>query len=118
MPKKFIYPILVLGIILIFSGFYFYARPAVANNYATKAINIYLDNRDEDSDNSEQYQLALEYIKSANKWGKDDTNLSILKGQLLIALGRYDEARIQFELVKANDSSAEMAVDELLSEIS
>ena len=117
MNKKILYSIVGLGIIVIVSGFYFYGRPIIAANYATKAINIYLNTRDKDGNNIEQYQLALKYVETANKWRKNDSNLGILKGQLLIALGRYDEAKIHFELVKANDPSAEMAVDELLREI-
>ncbi len=117
MNKKFIIPLIGLIVVIAINVFYFYTRPSVANNYANKAVKVYLDVRNKDGDNSEQYQLALEHIEMANKWGKSDTNLDILKGQLLIALGRYDEAKIHFELVKTNDPSAEMAVDELLKQL-
>jgi len=95
--------------------FYFFGRPLVANNYADKAIDIYLDNRA--SNNQQAMQSALNYLITANKWGKDNTNLGILKGQLLTALGRKEEAIAQYELVKTKDSSAIAAVDELLAEI-
>ncbi len=110
--KKITYLVggIVVVAVLALAGF-FYLRPAVANYYAKGAINIFLDNK------SDRYEQALEYIETAKWWGRDDTNLGILKGQLLSAVGRYDEAKAQYELVKAKDISSIAAVDELLKEL-
>jgi lipopolysaccharide biosynthesis regulator YciM len=113
MNNKKIFCLLV--VVLLAVVFYFFGRPIVANNYAKKAIDTYLDNR---QDNDQQkLQSALNYLVTANRWGRDDTNLGILKGQLLVALGRKSEAITQYELVKTEDPSAIAAVDELLKEI-
>jgi len=112
MNKNIFYLLVVIFLAIVF---YFFGRPIVANNYADKAIDIYLNNRANNDQSA--MQLALNYLITANKWGKDDTNLGILKGQLLVALGRKDEAISQYELVKAKDTSAITAVDELLAEI-
>lgn len=110
--KKVFYLLIVVFLAIVF---YFFGRPIVANNYVHKAIDIYLDNQ---ANNDQQaMQSALNYLITANKWGEDNTNLGILKGQLLVALGRKDEAISQYELVKAKDPSATAAVDELLKEI-
>jgi len=115
MKNQYKYLLVFLIALVFVLGFYFGIRPLVASQYATKAINIYLDHRD--TDNNKKFDLALSYIENANRWGRDNTNLGILKGQLLIKLGRYDDAKKQLETVKENDSSAIMAVDEILATI-
>lgn len=92
-------------------GGFFYVRPMIAQNYADKAISIFLD------EEAEQYGEALEYLASAERWGRKTTNLGILKGQLLAALGRVDEAREQYELVRQSDPSAVAAIEDLLQSL-
>lgn len=76
--------------------------------YTTSVVGLYLD---------EQYEEALVTITEAKRKGHYDTNLGIIHGQILAKLERYEEARIQYELVKAEDASAIAAVDELLAEL-
>lgn len=111
MDKKIIYLSVSLAIALFGLGGFYYLRPVVADNYANQAVGIFLDQR------SEQYAQALNYLERAKQWGRDDTNLGILKGQLLAALGRYAEAQAQYELVKSRDPSSIQAVDELLEDL-
>ena len=114
--KKFMYrSIALISVVLMVAVLYFFGRPVVANNYAEKAIDIYLEHKAEN--NTQQFRIALDYLEAARKWGRDDTNLGILKGQLLVGLGLKAEAIAQYELVKEKDTSAIAAVDELLKEI-
>jgi len=117
MNNKKIYYILILTVIILGSMFYFYVKPNIADNYATKAVKIYIENKDKAEDKTDQYLAALSYVEAANKWGENSSSLDILKGQLLIGLGRYDEAISHLEILKQKDPSSVMAVDELVKEI-
>ncbi|WP_294429542.1 tetratricopeptide repeat protein [uncultured Treponema sp.] len=62
------------------------------------------------------YTLALTYLEEADKYAKNRTDIQNLKGLILIALGRLDEARLIFtEILKKypNDIDSRFGLAEL-----
>ena len=62
------------------------------------------------------YSLALTYLEEANKYAKNRTDIQNLKGLILIALGRLDEARTVFtDILKKypNDIDSRFGLAEL-----
>ena len=101
--------ILIAGVIIILAGVAGYSfMRNTGESYASNAIELFLDGK---------YDEALTAAEQARRKGYNSTNFGIMDGQLLAELGRYDEARAQYELVKTEDPSAIMAVDELLNKL-
>jgi len=101
--------ILIAGVIIILVGVVGYSFfQNTGDKHADSAVELFLD---------EKFDEALVEVLEAKRKGYYSTNFGIMYGQLLAELGRYDEARAQYELVKLEDASAIAAVDELLAKL-
>lgn len=112
--------IALAGLVIIVGGLaaggYFWWRPRVANNYVVKAADAFLAGQDNNDDQAD-YQKALVLIDKAIAWGKGDSTAYLFRGNTLAKLGRYAEARAQYEAVIASDASAKQAADDLISQL-
>jgi len=97
----------VVIILLAVAAVYTFSNKSL-KEYTTSVVEMYYNG---------QFEEALVTITEAKRKGRYDTNLGIIHGQVLAKLGRFDEARVQYELVKTEDVSAIMAVDELIAEL-
>lgn len=109
---------LIIGLIFVgglAAGGYFWWRPRVANQAIVEAADAFLSAQD--NNDVVEYQNAMNLVDKAIRWGKYDSTVGLFRGQVLVGLGRYDEARDQYEKVSAADPSAQAAVDDLISQL-
>lgn len=114
MKSKWLWWLIGLVVVAIIGGVVYFKATAI--NYHLEAASIYFEAQE--TNDVAKYQQALDLVYKAEQQSrKYNTSLQILKGQLLAALGRVEEARAQYESVKVNDPSAIVAIDELLAEL-
>lgn len=108
MKKNILYIVggIIIILLVVWASYSFTANSGEA--HANTAVELFTD---------EKFEESLTEVLEANRKGYSTTTLSIMHGQILAELGRYEEARAQYELVKTEDASAIPAVDELLKEI-
>lgn len=110
---------LLIGLVIIvgglFAGGYYWWRPRVANEAIVKAADAYLEGRD--NNDVAKYDTALRFLDKAIAWGQYDSTIGIFRGQVLVGLERFEEARLQYQQVLETDPSAKEAVTELLNQL-
>ncbi|OGB73513.1 hypothetical protein A3K24_01510 [candidate division Kazan bacterium RIFCSPHIGHO2_01_FULL_44_14] len=97
----------VVAIMLVVATLYTFSNKSL-EKYTSSIVGMYYDGK---------FEEALTALSKAKQAGRYDTNLGIIHGQVLAKLGRYEEARAQYESVRVKDASATQAVNELLAEL-